>query len=225
MNALILGSTGLVGHDLLELLIIDKRFNKIDLLSRRELDIRDLKVTNHVVVFSELEVLPLSHKIDVLFIAFGTTLKKAGSKKNQFKIDVEIPLRIMQLAKNYGVEKCVLVSAIGVSKYSPFFYSRMKAILDEKAKKIGFKQLIIIKPSVLVGPRIEKRKGEEISIVIGNAIAKTGMIDRYRPVESIAVAKCMIQCLFEFSDGYHELNSSQILQKAKLYTENENHFS
>ena len=65
MNALILGSTGLVGHELLELLVVDRRFEKIDLLSRRELDIREISVTNHMVDFASLSELPVHHPIDI----------------------------------------------------------------------------------------------------------------------------------------------------------------
>jgi len=221
MNALILGSTGLVGHELLELLIADKRFDKIDLLNRRELDLREISVTNHLVDFSNLNELPIHHPIDILFIAFGTTLKKAGSQAKQWEVDVDIPTQIMKYAKSYGIERCVLISALGVNLKSPFFYSRMKAQLDENAKQIGFKQLILIKPSVLQGPRIEKRKAEKVSILLGNVIAKTGLIDKYRPVESINVAKCMIQSAIDLPSGVHEIPSNEIVSYSKKYTDNE----
>lgn len=221
MNALILGATGLVGHELLGLLIMDKRFEKIDLLSRRELDLREITVTNHVVDFSNLHELPIHHTIDILFIAFGTTIKKAGTQSKQIEIDVDIPTLVMKLSKQYGIDRCVLISAMGVSKNSPFFYSRMKAQLDENAKKIGFKKLILVKPSILMGPRIEKRSGETFSIALGNMIAKTGLIDRYKPVESISVAKCMIQSVLELPDGVHEVSSDQIPEFAKRYTDDE----
>jgi uncharacterized protein YbjT (DUF2867 family) len=221
MNALILGATGLVGHELLELLIMDKRFEKIDLLSRRELDMREITVTNHVVDFTNLPELPIHHPIDVLFVAFGTTIKKAGSQANQIEVDVDIPTLVMKLSKKYGIDRCVLISALGVSKNSPFFYSRMKAQLDENAKNIGFKQLILVKPSILVGPRIEKRSGEQFSIALGNVIAKTGLIDKYKPVESISVAKCMIQSILELPDGIHEVTSDKIHEFAQRYTDNE----
>ncbi len=221
MNALILGATGMVGHELLELLVMDNRFAKIDLLSRRELDLRSLKVTNHVIDFRNIHSLPYINHPDVLFITFGTTIKKAGSKRNQFVIDVEIPENIMRLAREKGLRKCVLISALGVAKYSPFFYSRMKANLEERAKKIGFDQLIIIKPSVLEGSRMEKRKGEEFSVILGNAFARTGLIDKYKPVRDIDLAKCMIQCLFEVGDGVHFINSGEIDLLAKKYTDNE----
>lgn len=221
MNALILGATGLIGHELLELLIMDKRFEKIDLISRRELDIREITVTNHVVDFSNLQELPIHHKVDVLFIAFGTTMKKAGSQAKQIEIDVNIPTNIMKLAKQCGIEHCVLISTLGVSKNSPFFYSRMKAQLDENAKNIGFKQLILIKPSILEGPRSEKRAAEQFSIAVGNIIGKTGLINKYRPIEAINVAKSMIQSLVDLPEGIHEVANDEIYDYAKKYTKNE----
>ncbi|MEN9997133.1 MAG: hypothetical protein RI922_123 [Bacteroidota bacterium] len=221
MNALILGSTGLVGHELLELLVVDTRFEKIDLLSRRELDIREISVTNHLVDFTNLLELPVHHSVDILFIAFGSTIKKAGSRAAQWEIDVDIPTTVMKHAKEMGVKQCVLISALGVSLNSPFFYSRMKAQLDENAKAIGFEKLIIVKPSVLEGPRPEKRTGEKLSIQIGNAIGKTGLINKYRPVEAINVAKCMIQTVIDLPIGYHEIPSNEIVDFARKYTKQE----
>lgn len=219
MNALILGASGLVGNELLELLLEDQRFEKIDLLSRRELDLRDLKVTNHVVDFYNINELPIHHHIDVLFIAFGTTLKKAGSQAKQFEIDVDIPTNVMKLAKEIDIQNCVLVSALGVSKKSPFFYSRMKAQLDENAKNMNFRQLIILKPSVLEGFRPEQRTGENVSVYVGNLLAKTGLIDSYKPVKAQDVAKAMIQSAIELSVGLHVISSLEIHQLARKYTE------
>ena len=221
MNALVLGASGLVGHELLELLILDQRFDKIDLLSRRELDIREVTVTNHVVNFDDLRELPLHHQVDVVFIAFGTTLKKAGSKDKQWQIDVEIPTKVMKLARDYGIAKCVLISALGVSKNSPFFYSRMKAQLDDNARSLNFDQLNIVKPSVLDGPRLEKRTGEKMTIAIGHFLGKSGLIDSYKPIDAIDVAKCMVQSLFECPLGVNEIPSGEIRVYAKRYTDSE----
>ena len=219
MTALILGGTGLVGNQLVQLLIEDKRFETVELLTRRELDQRELKVLTHVVDFHNIENLPLNSKVDVLFIAFGSTIKKAGSQEKQVEIDVDIPTKVMQLAKKQGIEKCVLISSLGVSAKSPFFYSRMKAQLDENARKIGFDELIIIKPSMLDGNRTEKRLGEKLSISIGNSLGKTGLINKYRPVEVINAAKCMIQSIIELPNGTFEIPSNEIIDYAKRYPE------
>ena len=218
MKALILGATGLVGNELLQLLEADNRFEQIDLLTRRELELRDVKVVNHCVDYNSLKELPIHYVPDVLFVAFGTTLKKAGSKEVQWKIDVTIPTNIMKLAREKGVKSCVLISALGVSLKSPFFYSRMKAQLDMNAKQLGFEKLIIIKPSVLDGLRQEKRAGEKFSIQLGNAIGKSGLIDKYKPVKSLNVAKCMIQSNLDLPKGLHEIHSGEITDFSKRYT-------
>jgi len=217
MKALLLGATGLVGNELLQLLEEDSRFEKVDLISRRDLELKDMKVINHIVDFNTLADLPVEKDIDVLFIAFGTTLKTAGSKKVQWKIDVDIPTKVMMLARQKGVKQCVLISALGVSEKSPFFYSRMKAAMDKNARQVGFGKLIIIKPSVLDGLRKEARFGERISIAVGNVLGKTGLIEKYRPVQGVNVAKSMIQSLIELPQGIHEIHSGQIHGLAKRY--------
>jgi uncharacterized protein YbjT (DUF2867 family) len=221
MNALILGASGLVGHELLELLIMDSRFDKIDLLSRRELDLRETTVTNHVVDFDILSDLPVHHDIDVVFIAFGTTIKKAGTKTKQWKVDVDIPTNVMRMCHARGIKKCILISSLGVSKNSPFFYSRMKAQLDENARNIGFDTLVIEKPSVLDGPRLERRPGERMAVAIGHVFGKTGLFNSYRPIDAIDVAKTMIQGLIELQSGTREIRSGEIRAFAKRYTESE----
>ncbi len=210
MNVLVLGGTGLVGSELVNLLSEDNRVQKIDLISRRELVFRDMKVTNHMVDFDIIEELPIYHNVEILYVAFGTTIKKAGSVEKQWEIDVEIPTKIMKLAKDKGVKTCVFISAMGVHEKSPFPFSRMKAQLEVNAKAVGFDKLIMLKPSILEGVRIENRPGERISLAIGNAIAKTGMIDKYKPVEAIDVARCMIQSNIELENGVHEIPSEQI---------------
>ena len=209
MKALVLGSTGLVGSELLNLLINDKRFNEIHLLNRRKCDVHNVKIQEHIVDFESIDKFDLPN-IDVLFIAFGTTIKAAGSKENQWKIDVDIPTKVMELAKSKGIENCVLISSMGVSKKSMFFYSRMKAQLDENAMNCGFDKLVIIKPSVLDGNRKEERFGEKFSIQLGNLLGKTGLINAYRPVKASNVAATMIQGIIDSNETCSEIVSKDI---------------
>ena len=219
MKALILGSTGLVGGELLNLLINDNRFDEIHLINRRKIGLLSEKITEHIVDFELFDDFDLP-PIDVLYIAFGTTLKTAGSKQNQWKIDVDIPTKVMKFAKGKGVENCVLISSLGVSKKSMFFYSRLKAQLDENAMHCGFNKLIIIKPSVLDGNRKEERFGEKFSIQIGNLLGKTGLIDAYRPVKANNVAATMIQSSIESTEKQTEIVSKDIPSWAKRYFSN-----
>lgn len=216
MKALLLGGTGLVGTEILELLLKDPDFKSVHLILRKKLEIEHPKVVVHVLDLERLETLP-DIQADILFIAFGTTLAKAGSKERQEFIDVKIPTKVMELASKQGTRKCALVSAVGVSQKSPFFYSRMKARLDDNAKKIGFDRLVLAKPSVLDGVRKEKRIGEKWSIIIGNFLAKSGLINAYRPVKVENVAAAMIQKIKEDKFGVEEISNAQIPHLAKAY--------
>jgi uncharacterized protein YbjT (DUF2867 family) len=121
------------------------------------------------------------------------------------------------LAFEQGTRKCALVSALGVSGSSPFFYSRMKARLDNNAINMGFDHLVLVKPSVLDGDRKEKRTGEKISIVLGNLIGRSGLINAYRPVKVKNVAAAMIQKIKENKSGVEEISNAQIPMIAQQY--------
>lgn len=210
MKAIVLGASGLVGGELIHQLVEDQRFEKLYLLSRKTLDFMDSKISNHIVDFDKMDRFPFEDQVDTLFIAFGTTLSIAGSKEKQFQIDVEIPTHVMQLAKDAGVKNCVLVSSMGVSEKSIFFYPRMKAQLDQLARAIHFEKLVLLKPSMLDGNRKEKRTGEKVGILIGNLLGKLNVIENYRPVKIEKVAKCMRSVVFDFPSGNHEVNSKEI---------------
>ena len=210
MKAIVLGASGLVGSELVRQLIEDQRFEKVYLLSRKSLDFHSTKIENYTIDFEKIDSFPFENQVDTLFIAFGTTKAIAGSKEKQFDIDVEIPSKIMTLAKAAGVRNCVLISSMGVSKKSLVFYSRMKAELDERAKKMNFEKLIILKPSMLDGDRKEKRAGEKFGISLLNLIGKTGLIENYRPIRIEKVANCMRSVIFDLPNGIHELVSKQL---------------
>lgn len=216
MKALLLGSTGLVGAEILTFLLEDPDFKSVHIIGRRNPFPEHSKLFFHQMDLEKNQSLP-KIDADVLFIAFGTTLKSAGSKEKQEFIDVDIPTKIMQSAYEQGTRKCALVSAVGVSENSPFFYSRMKARLDRNATNIGFDHLVLVKPSVLDGERKEKRTGEKLSIVVGNILGKTGLINAYRPVKVQDVAAAMIRRIKLEKDGVEEVSNAQIPVLAKEY--------
>jgi len=209
MNALVLGSTGLVGGELYKLLAKDARFKEIHLLNRKEVQVVD-QAKSWLVDFNHLDKLPALPKIDVLFIAFGTTAKDAGSQEAQRKVDLQIPADVMRLAKDHGVRSCVLVSSIGTNDSTRYFYLKLKAELEKIATELAFNQLVILRPSVLMGNRPQLRIGEKISGILGTLIGYTGLIDKYKPVQAKDVAKCMIEAKFLAPTGKYVIESDRI---------------
>jgi len=192
MKALVVGATGLVGSNLLAQLEADARFFEVFAF------VRSIPSNN----FNKIKFIPVNFnelpqelmRADVVFCALGTTLKKAGSKENQHKIDVDIPFRIASAAKNNGTECFALVSSIGANVQSSNFYLHIKGKLEDKIRELQFAKTLIIRPSILLGKRNELRPGERLGIFFVKAFGflLLGKLKKYRGVKASAVARCMI---------------------------------
>ena len=108
-TALLLGATGLVGNQLLEQLLDDARYESVVALSRRPLEMQHPKLRQEIIDFDHPD--PAKIKGDDLFCALGTTLRKAGSKEAQYRIDCTYPYEIGKIARQNGVRQYLLVSS------------------------------------------------------------------------------------------------------------------
>ncbi len=191
-TAVILGATGLVGKALMKQLLEDSDFSQVKVLVRRSTGIIHAKLKEIVINFDEPE--EWAHEVigDVLFAAFGTTLKKAGGKEAQYKVDYSYQFLVARLAAINSVPDCILVSSAGASIDSKFFYSRMKAELDRDVAKLDFDRLVIMKPSMLIGEREDSRMGETVGSIIMKALFWIPGIRKYRPIPGTIVAQAMI---------------------------------
>jgi uncharacterized protein YbjT (DUF2867 family) len=191
-KALVLGATGLVGRELLNQLLVDDYFSKVKILVRRSTGIVNPKLEEVIIDFDSPESWASELVGDVIFSAFGTTLKQAGSKEAQYKIDYHYQYTVIRLAFENSVPDCVLVSAPGASIVSKIFYNRMKGELDRDVAKLGFDRLVLIKPSLLLGKRDEVRMGESVGAVIGSVMKWIPGLRKYRPIPGSVVATSMI---------------------------------
>ena len=76
-KALIIGASGLIGSNLTNLLINDTRYSEVNILVRTPIDIRHSKLYQHKFDFNWPEKSLI--KADELYCCLGTTIKKAGS--------------------------------------------------------------------------------------------------------------------------------------------------
>lgn len=190
-TAIIIGATGLVGGHLLQELLADKYYNQVIILSRRSSGIENEKLTEHIVDFNDVQSYQHLVKGDVLFSCMGTTLKKAGSKDAQWKIDYTYQMEVAECAKQNQVSTMVLVSSSGANAKSKIFYSRMKGELEENVRKLNFPDYMIFQPSLLLGEREEVRAGEKIGEKIGNILTKIPLFKKYKPIKGLEVAQAM----------------------------------
>ena len=76
LHALILGSTGATGRELVKLLLEDSNFSQVSLFVRRPVDIEHEKITIYKIDFTRLNEYNSVVQGDVLFSALGTTKKR-----------------------------------------------------------------------------------------------------------------------------------------------------
>ena len=144
--------------------------------------------------------------IETLFYCYGTTLKKAGSKERFFEIENEIPFILFRQAKKFGVKKIVMISSVGANSKSRNYYLRTKGILENFVLAQSFESLIILRPSLLLGSRNEKRLMERISQFILSPFCGASFLKQYAPVQAKDVASTMAKLGIEKREGFHIVN-------------------
>lgn len=193
-NALIAGSTGLVGSNLLTQLIADADYENIILLVRREVTVKSAKVKVVVVNFESLNDFTASLPIHHVFCALGTTIKTAGSQEAFRKVDFAYVVNLANWCKGNSIQKFLLVSAIGADATSKVFYNRVKGEAEQALSGLSLPVLHIFRPSLLMGKRNEKRFGERIAQIVMGALGFlfVGALKNSKGIDASKVAKAMI---------------------------------
>lgn len=191
-TALVIGATGMVGSALLNQMLADNYFSNIVAFTRRPLSVSHVKLQEHIINFDNPAEWEHLVKGDVLFSCLGTTLKTAGSKEAQYKIDYTYQYNFAKAASENGVTHYTLISAAYASPKSKIFYSRMKGELDEAIQKLSFQYITIIRPGQLAGDRQEKRLGEKISLTLLSFVHRIPGLKFLKPIHADIVAKAMI---------------------------------
>jgi len=206
-TALLLGASGLVGSHLLKQLLESPHYAEVVAFTRRPLELQHPKLRQEILDFDN----PDSAKIkgDDLFCALGTTLRKAGSKEAQYRIDCTYPFEIGKIAWKNGVRQYLLVSSVGADAATSNFYLKTKGELEEKIRGLGFEHFVSVRPSFLFGERSEFRLGEKIGIVLAKAFVWL-IPRRYRGIEAEKVARALILLANEGSTGVQFVESERL---------------
>ncbi len=194
-TALVFGSSGLIGGHLLDQLIKNDNYNKIKLFVRSEIVINEPKIEIIKTDFSDLE----NHKEDVkgddCFFCIGTTKQNSPDKNEYQKVELDIPKKIAQIARNNSVISFIFISSIYANPKSSGDYVKFKGLVEEELKKLNFSNLGILRPSFLMGDRKENRVGEKIGILTFRLLSPLllGPLKKMKPINSEKVAKAMIK--------------------------------
>jgi uncharacterized protein YbjT (DUF2867 family) len=177
------GATGLVGGFVLKRLIDSGRYATLVVLTRRTVHAEDPKIDQRIVNFDQLAAMDLP-AADEVFCALGTTIKKAGSQEAFRHVELDFPLALAKKALARNAKQFLLVSSVGANAKSTNFYLRTKGELEDAVSALPFKAVNIFRPSMLVGPREERRPAERAGIVfmklVSPMLRKTCPSSKYR---------------------------------------------
>ncbi|KAF7543585.1 hypothetical protein G7Z17_g10625 [Cylindrodendrum hubeiense] len=181
----IIGSTGLVGSNILSTLLALDTFNPVNTITRRAPHatsahlnaLIETDTTKWADILAGLKPTPTT-----VFSALGTTRAQAGSLANQWKIDHDLNIELAKAAKGAGARTFVFVSGGGtrgmISSWAP--YSKMKNGVEDAVQELEFEQAIVLKPGMILGQREQNRTGESQFQTLINALGSVsgGVKDR-----------------------------------------------
>ena len=211
MIAVVTGATGLIGKELVEILLQDDNYKKVISAVRRPTGLTHSKYQEVEVDFEKLADYQKKLKGDHYFCCLGTTIKVAKTKENFRKVDYVYPYEFAKIALAHKAKSYSIVTAIGANAKSMVFYSRTKGEVEEAINGLGLPALNIYRPSFLKGTRPEDRPGEKLGLAVFDGISflMQGPLKQYRVIEGRVVAQVMATEALGFS-GTNYINSDRI---------------
>jgi uncharacterized protein YbjT (DUF2867 family) len=211
-TALIIGSTGLVGSHLLNLLLDSNDYLKVITFVKRDQGIKHPKLTQHIIDFDKPETYKELVVGDDFFCTIGTTIKKAGNKDAFRKVDFEYPRQFATFALQNKVKQFLIVSSLGADANSGNFYLKTKGEIQDFLKECNFESVAVLQPSLLLGNRTEFRLGEKIGAFFMKTLSFLflGNLKKYKPIEGKTVAKATFHIAQKNYKGFHIIESDSI---------------
>jgi len=209
-TALLAGATGLVGRQLLSMLLAGKQYRSVHVLLRRAApDINaNAKLQVHQVDFA---LLPAAFPTaDDVFIALGTTIKVAGSEAAFRQVDFDFVVNTARAARAAGATRLAIVSALGADAKSRVFYNRVKGEMQAAIAQLGYESVVIAQPSLLLGDRAglgQPARGGEVWAQ--RLLGPLGWIvpNGVRPIPASAVASALLAAMLDAQPGVRVLKS------------------
>lgn len=217
-TATIIGSSGMTGSYLFNLLLLDKSFETVRIIVRHNVSKAAANMEVKLVDFDNEAAFKMAVEgSDVVFCTIGTTQKNVkGDKVLYRKIDFGIPVNAARYCKETGCEKFVIVSAVGANNKSGNFYLRLKGEVEEAIKATGIKAIHIMQPSMLLGDRHEKRLGETLakSAMKLFSFLLIGKARKYKAIHGKVLAQAMVNAAKNNMEGIYTYQYIGMLQLA-----------
>ena len=194
-TAIIIGATGLTGDILLKKLLIDQRYDKIKIFTRKPLRLENKKVTEILCNLLELDNYKENFFGNEVFCCIGTTTKKTPDKELYKKIDYGIPVSAAKLCIDNGIKTFAVMSSMGANAKSSIFYNGTKGEMEQAVLELNIENTYILRPSMIGGNRNEFRIAEKIGSILMKVLNPIfiGTLRKYRIIDADIIANAMIE--------------------------------
>jgi len=215
-KAIIVGASGLIGSNLLKILLAEPLYTGITILVRKKTGISNPKLTEILVDFDTFDIYALNINAHALFCCIGTTKNKTPDLTDYYKIEHDYPIKLGQLALENGVKQYHYVSSIGADKNSAAYYTKFKGQTEHDLQQLNLQVLHIYRPSILAGDRKEHRPMEKFVNGLMSIINPLliGGLKKYRSIPAKTVALAMYKQSINNDEGIIIHPSDQIKQIA-----------
>lgn len=212
-SAALLGATGLVGQQLLQLLLESSAYGTVTVFVRKPLTehpkLRQVVLTDFAQLDSQAAAFAGAEDV---FCCLGTTIRQAGTRERFRNVDFNYPVMAAQLAQAAGARRYLLISAMGANAKSRVFYSRVKGETEAAIRALRLPMVSIVRPSLLLGHRAEFRLGERAAAALtrplGPFLRKAW--PKFAPIEAGDVAAVMHRLAQMYNPGVHIYENDQL---------------
>lgn len=209
MRLLLLGATGLVGSRTLKLALSSDAISAVIAPTRTALAPSQKLVNPVVSRLAEFAPALASHQLQAVICALGTTQANAGSKEAFVHVDYELPIALGKAAHEAGVPTFAIVTAMGASTDSRFFYTRTKGEVERDIGKIGFQSLTICRPSLIGGERNETRHAEGAALKLVRIFAPI-LPKKFRVNPADSIAGALLDAVIVAKPGCRWIKSEEL---------------
>lgn len=200
---LLAGATGLTGEHLLDRLLSEPTVECVLAPSRKPLA-EHPRLQNPVGALEDL--LPaLSGEVHTAFCCLGTTIKQAGSEEAFRAVDHDLVVAFAKRARELGARHLLVISSLGANPDSSVFYCKVKGEMEAELSAQDWPQLTIVRPSQLLGPRLEARPLERLTAPLSHLLP-----GKYRGISVCVLAHALWRLALEEGQGTRVIESDEL---------------
>ena len=194
---LIFGSTGLTGGYFLD--EVKNRKLKYHLFLR---EVSTAEPMENQTLFDS-ENLPDLPNTKSLVICIGYPLDfleliymKLNIKKEFKRVDLDLVIKICKKASQAGISNVLIISAVGANSSSLNYYLKIKGMMEDEVRAIGFNSIFFARPGHLLGPRDESRVDVFVKLIefFGNLFSPfyISILRKYKNIPAQVVAQDLL---------------------------------